>query len=214
MSNSRSIIVNECQKGNPLLKYISKVPWTYGNCVPDYQVNQSCSILFLSLKYHRLHPTYIYERIKQLGTAFKTRILLFQIETRQRGGDIPALRELTKASTLLDFTIIVAWTMEEAAKYIEQFKLLEHKSPSAHFNKTNNLSHQERIIEALTMIPSINRTDCLNLTKHTSPLPPPEPLPLTNSLKEIMQIQNPSNIPGFQKLKSTKFLTIINSKFK
>lgn len=210
---SKAITVNECQKGNPLLVYLTKIPWVFGNCVPDYQINQSCSLLFLSLKYHRLHPTYIYERIKQLGNSFKTRILLLQIDHRQKGGDIPSLRELIKASTLLNFTIVVSWTMEEAAKYIEQFKLLEHKSPSAHFNKTQT-THLEGIIEALTTIPSINKTDCYNLIKHTSPLPPPLPLPPSNSLKEIFEIQNPTNIPGFQKLKSGKFLSIINMKFK
>ena len=42
-----------------MLPHIKGVAWEYADIVPDYQVGLSSGVLFLSLKYHRLHPEYI-----------------------------------------------------------------------------------------------------------------------------------------------------------
>jgi DNA excision repair protein ERCC-1 len=36
--------------------------------------------LFLSLRYHRLHPEYIYNRIQKLGKEYNLRILLVMVD--------------------------------------------------------------------------------------------------------------------------------------
>ncbi|KAG5460917.1 MAG: binding domain of DNA repair protein Ercc1-domain-containing protein, partial [Olpidium bornovanus] len=46
-------------RGNPILVSVRNVPYEYGEVVPDYVVGQTSCALFLSLKYHRLHPDYI-----------------------------------------------------------------------------------------------------------------------------------------------------------
>lgn len=71
-----SLLVNPKQKGNPLLKAISNVPWEYDDIVPDYQMGKTTCALFLSLRYHNLNPDYIHERLKLLGKMYELRILL------------------------------------------------------------------------------------------------------------------------------------------
>lgn len=45
--SSSSILVNSCQRGNPVLQHIKGVAWEYADIVPDYQVGLSSGVLFL-----------------------------------------------------------------------------------------------------------------------------------------------------------------------
>lgn len=45
--NSSSIIVNACQRGNPILASIKGVAWEFADIVPDYQMGLSTCALFL-----------------------------------------------------------------------------------------------------------------------------------------------------------------------
>ncbi len=65
---SAAILVSKRrQTGNPLLRFIKNVRWQYvEDLVPDYQMGKSTVALFLSLKYHLLHPQYIHFRIREL----------------------------------------------------------------------------------------------------------------------------------------------------
>ncbi|KAJ3336170.1 ssDNA endonuclease and repair protein rad10, partial [Kappamyces sp. JEL0680] len=69
-------------KGNPLLEFLKgKVPWEYqADLKPDYVVGQSNCVLFLSLKYHRLHPEYIGTRLRDIHGAFVGRFLLVLVD--------------------------------------------------------------------------------------------------------------------------------------
>lgn len=102
-----TIIVNSCQRGNPLLKHIRNIGWEYGDIVPDYQVGAASCALFLSLRYHRLHPEYIHNRIQKLGNMFSLRILLVICDVDQHQS---ALKELTKVALVNNLTLMVAWT--------------------------------------------------------------------------------------------------------
>ena len=88
-----------------------------------------------SLRYHKLHPNYIYERLKELGKQYALRILLVLVDT---GDHVKALRELTRISVILEFTVVLAWSNEEAARYLETFKAFEHKTADAIKPKTGN----------------------------------------------------------------------------
>jgi len=46
----------------------------------DYVLGATTSSLFLSLRYHRLHPEYIYNRIQKLGKEYSLRILLVMVD--------------------------------------------------------------------------------------------------------------------------------------
>lgn len=75
------IIYFKFQRGNPLLKSISNVPWEYDETiVPDYVMGRTTCALFLSLRYHTLKPDYIAERLKLLGKLYDLRVLLVQVK--------------------------------------------------------------------------------------------------------------------------------------
>lgn len=71
------------QKGNPLLKGITSVPWEFEDIIPDYVMGPTTCALFLSLKYHNMNPDYIQERLKVLGKAYDLRVLLVQVNNLQ-----------------------------------------------------------------------------------------------------------------------------------
>lgn len=80
-SKTNCILVNPKQRGNPILKSITNIPWEYDTTIiPDYVVGATACILYLSLRYHRLNPDYIHARLKELGKRFELRILLVQID--------------------------------------------------------------------------------------------------------------------------------------
>ncbi len=82
------------------------MPWEFGETLADYEVGRKHGVLFLSIRYHRLHSNYIYERIKALGKLYELRILLLLVDVPDAES---ALRELGRVSVLLNFTILVAW---------------------------------------------------------------------------------------------------------
>lgn len=57
--NGRVLLVNRRQQGNPLLQHIRNVRWQFADILPDYQMGLSTCALFLSLKFHMLHPDYV-----------------------------------------------------------------------------------------------------------------------------------------------------------
>lgn len=79
LSRNYSLLVNPKQRGNPILRSITNVPWEYEDIIPDYQMGATSCALFLSLRYHNLNPDYIHERLKLLGKSFELRVLLVQV---------------------------------------------------------------------------------------------------------------------------------------
>lgn len=157
--NSR-IFVSPRQKGNKLLEYIKDVRWEYSpDILSDFYVppitssssssssstssSTMINILYLSLKYHGIHPEYIFNRMKKLGTSPQTnyvvpasgskylsstsgskninhlRIILAIVDI-----DSPKdrLTELTKLTFVYDYTLYLAWSNKEAASIISQLR--------------------------------------------------------------------------------------------
>ena len=85
MMSEGAILVSTRQRGNPLLRYVKNVRWQFAeNLVPDYQLGPTTVALFLSLKYHLLHPNYIHYRIRELQRSFRLRVLLVSKASRSR----------------------------------------------------------------------------------------------------------------------------------
>ncbi|GFR72084.1 DNA excision repair protein ERCC-1 [Elysia marginata] len=131
--SSNSLIVNTRQRGNPILKSVRNIPWEYGNIVPDYVMGQSNCALFLSLRYHQLHPNYIHDRLKQLGKSYELRVMLVQVDVKDPHH---LLKDLAKMCILADCTLILAFSAEEAGRYLETYKIFENKPPEAIMEKT------------------------------------------------------------------------------
>jgi DNA excision repair protein ERCC-1 len=112
-----------------------------------------------SLKYHRLHPEYIYTRIRNLQGKYNLRILLTLV-------DIPnhedALRELSKTSLVNNVTVILAWSAAEAARYLELYKSYEHAGFSA-IRGQQATGYAERLVEFVTAPRNINKADAVAL---------------------------------------------------
>ncbi|KAK0551614.1 ssDNA endonuclease and repair protein rad10 [Tilletia horrida] len=157
--SGNTVLVNSCQKGNPILQFVRNVGWEYGDIVPDYQVGVSSCILFLSLRYHRLHPEYIHTRIQKLAQMYALRILLIMCDVNDHQA---AIKELTKVAVVNNLTIIVAWSAEEAGRYIETYKILEHKPVDVIKERISD-DYMSQLTSVLTSIRGVNKTDVTTL---------------------------------------------------
>jgi DNA excision repair protein ERCC-1 len=158
-SGPASIIVSPRQKGNRLLELIRSVPWEYGDILADYVLGVTTCALFLSLKYHRLHPEYIYTRIRNLQGKYALRIVLVLV-------DIPnhedPLRELSKTSLINNVTLILCWSAAEGARYLELFKTYENAAPTS-IKQHQSSKYADRMVDFITTPRSINKTDAVAL---------------------------------------------------
>ncbi|KAJ7783269.1 restriction endonuclease type II-like protein [Mycena metata] len=150
-----SIIVNPLQRGNPVLEAIRNVPKEFGDVVCDYQVGRTTGVLFLSLKYHRLHPEYIYTRIEKLGISYNLRILLVMCDVTEHREPI---REITKTCLINNVTVLVAFSVEEAGHYLATFKQFEHKPPDMIKERVDK-DYDSILRSTLTSISKVNKTD-------------------------------------------------------
>ncbi|XP_044113045.1 DNA excision repair protein ERCC-1 isoform X1 [Neovison vison] len=158
-AKSSSIIVSPRQRGNPVLKFVRNVPWEFGDVLPDYVLGQSTCALFLSLRYHNLHPDYIHERLQSLGKSFALRVLLVQVDVKDPQ---QALKELAKMCILADCTLVLAWSPEEAGRYLETYKAYEQKPADLLMEKLEQ-DFVSRVTECLTTVKSVNKTDSQTL---------------------------------------------------
>ncbi|KAI9790232.1 MAG: ssDNA endonuclease and repair protein rad10 [Peltula sp. TS41687] len=154
-----SILVSPRQKGNPILNSIHSVPWEYSDIPADYLVGATTCVLFLSLKYHRLHPEYIYTRIRALQGKYKLRVLLTMVDIENHEDP---LRELSKTSLINNLTLLLCWSAAEAGRYLSLLKTYEHASPSS-IRGQQSTSYNERLVEFVTTPRSINKTDAVSL---------------------------------------------------
>ncbi|XP_007941260.1 DNA excision repair protein ERCC-1 [Orycteropus afer afer] len=151
-AKSNSIIVSPRQRGNPVLKFVRNVPWEFGDVLPDYVLGQGTCALFLSLRYHNLHPDYIHGRLQGLGKSFALRVLLVQVDVVSRGRYPAGLG-------------ILLWEMgspEEAGRYLETYKAYEQK-PADLLMERLEQNFVSRVTECLTTVKSVNKTDSQTL---------------------------------------------------
>ena len=158
-SGPSAILVSPRQKGNPLLQHIHALPWEYSDTPADYVLGATTCALFLSLKYHRLHPEYIYARIRALGRKYNLRVLLALVDIENHE---QPLQELAKTSLVNDLTLILAWSAKEAARYLEAYKALERAGFSA-IRGAPAASYAERLVEFATGPRGVNKTDAFSL---------------------------------------------------
>jgi len=154
-----AILVNIRQKGNPILNNIRGVPWEWAETPADYVLGLTTCALFLSLKYHRLHPEYIYTRIKGLQHKFKLRIILTMVDIDNHE---EALKELSKTSLINEVTLILCWSAAEGGRYLELFKSYEHAPPTS-IKAHQSTSYSDRLVEFITVPRSVNKTDAVSL---------------------------------------------------
>ncbi|KAJ3592713.1 hypothetical protein NHX12_007840 [Muraenolepis orangiensis] len=159
VGSGSSIIVSPRQRGNPILKCVRSVPWEFGEIVPDYVLGQTTCALYLSLRYHKLNPDYIHNRLKLLGQTFTLRVLLVQVDVKDPHH---SLKELARICILADCTLILAWSPEEAGRYLETYKSYE-KKPADLLKEHVEKDYLSKVTDCLTTVRSINKTDSITL---------------------------------------------------
>ncbi|KAJ2918065.1 hypothetical protein MD484_g2412, partial [Candolleomyces efflorescens] len=153
--SGKNIVINPLQRGNPVLECIRNVGKEFGDIIADYQVGRTTGVLYLSLRYHRLHPEYIHNRIEKLGHSYNQRILLILCDVTEHKD---VIRELTKSCLINNITIIVAFSMDEAGHYLSTFKQFEHKPPDLIKERTEK-DYNSVLRNALTSVSKVNKTD-------------------------------------------------------
>lgn len=155
------VLVHPNQKGNPLLQFVTNVPYEFDETiVPDFVVGRVNCMLYLSMRYHRLYPDYIYDRIKKLGDLYTLRVLLllFDVEDGRH-----VLREISKLCFYSRMTLILCWSLEEAGRYIEIYKTYENKPADALKERIDSNDIMALAAHLLTAIPGVNKTDVVTL---------------------------------------------------
>ncbi|CAL0300080.1 unnamed protein product [Lupinus luteus] len=157
--NRNAILVSNRQKGNPLLKHIRNVKWIFADVVCDYLLGQSSCALYISLRYHLLHPDYLYYRIRELQKNFKLRVVLCHVDVE----DVKKpLLEVTKTALLHECTLLCAWSLEECGRYLETIKVYENK-PADIIQGQMDTDYLSRLTHALTTVRHVNKTDVVTL---------------------------------------------------
>ncbi|XP_065107882.1 DNA excision repair protein ERCC-1 isoform X2 [Paramisgurnus dabryanus] len=153
-------------RGNPILKFVRNVPWEFGEVVPDYVLGRTTCALFLSVRYHNLNPNYVHERLKQLGQSFTLRVLLVQVDVKDPHH---VLKELARICIMADCTLILAWSPEEAGRYLETYKSYE-KKPADLLKEQVEKNYLSQVTDCLTTVKSVNKTDAMTLLSTFSSL--------------------------------------------
>lgn len=161
-ATQNSILINVCQKGNPVIQSIRSVPWEWGDVKCDYQVGPTTGVLFLSIRYHLLHPEYVHTRIADLGHSYSLRIILVQCDADNHTA---AMRELTKICIVNNYTLLVAWSAQEVGRYLETYKQFERKPPDLIKERVDD-SYMAHLTSALTSVRGVNKTDVATLVSN------------------------------------------------
>ncbi|XP_063070420.1 DNA excision repair protein ERCC-1 [Engraulis encrasicolus] len=199
LGSGSSIIVSPRQRGNPILKFVRSVPWEFGDVVPDYVMGRTTCALFLSLRYHNLNPNYIHERLKLLGNSFALRVLLVQVDMKDPHH---ALKELARICIMADCTLILAWSPEEAGRYLETYKSYE-KKPADTLKEQVQKDYLSKVTDCLTSVKSVNKTNAITL------------LSTFQSMEGIMKASKEELVlcPGLGPLKARRLHDVLHQPF-
>ncbi|KIH87251.1 DNA excision repair protein ERCC-1 [Sporothrix brasiliensis 5110] len=163
-ASGSTILVSPRQKGNPILAQLRSVPWEYSDITADYGLGPSTVALFLSLKYHRLHPEYVFARFRGLTAGgaprHRLRILLALVDIENHE---ETLRELAKTSLVNQVTLILCWSAAEAARYLELYKTFEHASNFSAIRGQQAAGYAERLVQFATVPRAVNKSDAVAL---------------------------------------------------
>ncbi|KAH6563610.1 hypothetical protein BASA50_008339 [Batrachochytrium salamandrivorans] len=198
-SRLHTVLVNVNQRGNPVLDNIKNVPWEYGETDADYQVGRSTGVTYLSLKYHRLYPEYINTRLNQIERKFHLRILICVVDVDDHQ---QAIKELTRTCIFGKVTMILAWSVQEAGRYIETLKSYENKPPDL-IKERVETDYFSKLTDAVTSIKSVNKTDVMTLSSNIGSFKD-----MAHASAEELML-----LPGFGEQKVSRFESAFSAPF-
>ena len=199
-SGTTAIQVSNRQRGNPILNHVKVIPYEYADIPADYVLGSTTCALFLSLRYHRLHPEYIYSRIRSLGHRYNLRILLIMVDIENHED---SLKELSKTSVINNLTVMLCWSAPEAAHYLELYKASEYSQPTA-IRTQQAQSYKDALVEFVTVPRHINKSDSASL------------ISTFGTLRDAVNAQPEqiSAVPGWGERKVRQWSNVVTEDFK
>mmetsp|Transcript_45402 Transcript_45402/g.80609 ORF Transcript_45402/g.80609 Transcript_45402/m.80609 type:complete len:241 (+) Transcript_45402:70-792(+) len=153
---SRAIMAAIRQQGNPILSFIQATLVEYAEgLVPDYLAGPEVAVIFISLRFQRLHSDYLQRRVDAISPHhYRVRVLLCRV-------DIDHPDEQLEQVTLLAFhgqlSLLLAWSDAEAAQYLETLHRYQSKSAEVLMGKVAEADPRARLTEVLTTVKGVNR---------------------------------------------------------
>ena len=95
--------------------------------MPDYLMGPHACALYISLQFHNLNPNHLATRIAALHKSFRLRVALCLCDIDDAEAPLLAINQLCARN---DVTLLVAWTHQEAARYLETLRSYEKKPAS------------------------------------------------------------------------------------
>lgn len=157
--HSHALYVSTRQKGNGVLNHIRNVPICFIKMSPDFCMSSSRCALFLSCKYHELHPDYIHGRIDKLDRAYALKVLLVLVDLEDCSETLLQLNCLAVEHNL---TLVLSWSEEEAARYLETLKAFDGHDASI-IKKREETNFVDQVASVLAECKGVNKTDSQQL---------------------------------------------------
>ena len=205
------IQVSRSQAGNPLLEYLTFYQTNSKIKDVDYVINSKCVALFLSLRYHKLHPEYIYNKLKKISYNHEDtlRVLLVYVDIEDFQDTV---RELDKLCLFNKLTLILAWTNEQCANYLQNLKYVEKEASKRIIQGSrtkdedvlaNDGKYLERVVNTVSSVKSVSQSDAKSL------------LVAFGSVRGIVEADADqlSGIQGLGQLKVDRLLRAFNGSF-
>ena len=172
-SSTNAIVVSPRQRGNPVLAHIRNCPWEFAPSpadssasshspppfLADYLLGPTTCALYLSLRYHLLHPLYLLSRMQPLRSHYTVRLLLLQMDVDDSE---PPLSEVTTACFTNGWTLLLGWTVDEIGRWLELFKVFESKGKESLEGGGvggEAVADEERVRDTLAVVRGVNKTD-------------------------------------------------------
>lgn len=106
-----------------------------------------------------MHTDYIYNRIREIGTAYRLRVLLILADVEDHRGP---LKELSRLALNTKLTIVCAASEREAARYCETLRAYDEKTADGIRERVDD-NYGAQLRAALTSVRGINKTDVSTL---------------------------------------------------
>ena len=149
------MLVNDVQRGNEVLKHVVQVSYEYKDIPVDYLPNPQTGVLFLSVKYHRLHPEYLENKLKAYY-PYRLLILALLLDT----GDYHAtLKEL---QLNFSYKLVPCASNQECAMLLEQLSIYANKT-EAYLQPRIQDDYKTQAQVVLTTIHGVNKSDVIVL---------------------------------------------------
>jgi len=161
--NVTPLLVHNRQKGNPVLQHVRNVRWQIARIAPDFVLGADACAVYISMRFHLLHPDYLVSRISEVKSRreFRLRVLLVEKDI----DDTTSLPLLTSLAAANGFTVVLCWSKQEAARYLETYKLYERRSAYT-IQERADAGYMPKLEDAMTTIRSVNKRDVQTLSNN------------------------------------------------